>query len=288
MKKGIVQLVSGSAFPHGARFGVLAFRAPTKALGMMVDSSKGMTQLVLGLTPVADYRGKSDSLKEILDGMKVGGATPTGEGLKAAVQALRDPPDTPRRRIKKVVLVTDDKSNFGPRPDSVVDAALVRGAMVDVVAIEKAGDLRAFETLVRRSGGRMTVVNDAAGLAMALNPNIPYVGQPAENLLLVEAERVASVLKLTGKSDPSYKGLVAAAVAVRSRLQQKLQETVELEGQARADLDLALSGAASDPKWPTMSMREFADRVWSRGADLAKLQALEEAYRQAVTLLPAQ
>ncbi|MDG6954582.1 MAG: hypothetical protein JRN33_06345, partial [Nitrososphaerota archaeon] len=54
------------------------------------------------------------------------------------------------------------------------------------------------------------------------------------------------------------------------------------EGQARGDFDLVLSAATGDPKFPVMPMKEFADRVWSMGAELAKLQALEDAYRRAI------
>ena len=287
VKGVIIQLVSGHRFPFGARMGVMAFRAPTKAMGLMVDSKQGFTKMVLDFTPVSDLRNDLDRLKQALNDIEVGGATPTGEGLKAAVDLLQAPTDGSRRRIKKVILVTDDKSNFGPKPGAVLDAALVRKAIIDVVTIEKAADSKSFDALVSRSGGKLTVVNDANGLALALDPRIPYVDAFQSNPLLVEAERVAAVLKMTDKKDSSYNGLAAAGAAVRSRLEQKLQDTISLEGQARADLDLATSAASNDPKGPTMSMREFADRVWSRGAELSKLQELDDAYRRALGSLPA-
>ena len=287
VKKGIMQLVSGYRFPFGARIGVMAFRAPTKAMGLMVDSKQEFTQMVLDFVLVSGLRTDMDRLKQALDGIRVGGATPTGEGLKAAIGMLLQPDEKGHKRIKKVVVVTDDKSNFGPKPDAVLDASLIRKAIIDVVAIEKAADSKSFDALVSRSGGKLTVVTDANGLALALDPRIPYVDAFQSNPLLVEAERVAEVLKLTDKRDSSYKGLAAAGAAVRSRLAQKLQDVVSLEGQARADLDLALSAALNDPKWPLMSMREFSDRVWSKGAELSKLQALDDAYRKAIAALPA-
>lgn len=286
VKEGIQQVVKGFPFPYGSRVGVMGFRAPTKAMGMMIDSSKEMTQKVLPLTSVSELLDRADMLRDSLDSMNVGGATPTGEGLRAAVDILHEIPDGPRKRIKKVILVTDDKSNVGPKPDAILDQKLIRRTMIDVVAIEKANDRKVFETLTSRSGGRLTVVSNTTGLALALDPKIPYADPGAPNALLVEAERVASVLKDTAKSAPSFAGLAAAGSAVRARLEQKLQDTVSLEGQSRADYDLVLSAALNDPKFPTMSMREFADRVWSRGAELAKLQTLEDRYRRAMASLP--
>jgi hypothetical protein len=287
VKEGVQQAVKGFPFPHGSRVGVMGFRAPTKAMGMMIDSSKEMTQKVLPLTPVSELLARPDLLRDALDSMGVGGATPTGEGLRAAVDMLHEAPDGPLKRIKKVVLVTDDRSNVGPKPDAILDQKLIRRTMIDVVAIGRANDRKVFEALTSRSGGRLTIVSSAAAMAQALDPKIPYADPGAPNALLVEAERVASVLKATDRSAPSYAGLAAAGSAVRVRLEQRLQETVSLEGQARADFDLVLSAALNDPKWPVMSMREFADRVWSRGAELAKLQALEERYRLAMGSLPA-
>jgi Mg-chelatase subunit ChlD len=287
VKKGIQHVVSGPAFPHGSRVGVMAFRAPTKAMGMIVDSKQEMTQRVLPLTLISELHDNPVILRDALDTMKVGGATPTGEGLKAAVETVHDVPDDGHKRIKKVILVTDEKSNFGPKPESILDGKLVRRAIVDVVAIEKAGDRKAFEMLTSRSGGRLTVVNDAATLALALDPKIPYTQGRQGIPLIDEAERVLNTLKVTDREGPSYRGLVMAVAAVRTKTGQRLQETVALVGEARADLDLAVAAAVNDPKWPTMSMKEFADRVWSKGADLAKLQDLEDAYRKAIGLLSA-
>jgi hypothetical protein len=287
VKEGIQQVVKGFPFPYGSRVGVMGFRAPTKAMGMMIDSGKEMTQKVLPLTLVSDILARPDLLRDNLDTLNVGGATPTGEGLRAAVEMLHETQDGPRKRIKKVVLVTDDKSNVGPKPDAILDQKLIRMTMIDVVAIEKVSDRKVFEALVSRSGGKLTVVTSDTSLALALDPRIPYADPGAPNALLVEAERVAAVLKATDRKAPSYAGLAAAAGAVRERMEQKLQDTVSIEGQARADFDLALSAAMNDPKWPLMSMREFADRVWSRGAELAKLQTLEDRFRQAIRSLPA-
>ena len=184
------------------------------------------------------------------------------------------------------MLVTDDKSNFGPKPEAMFDAEMVRRAIVDVVAIQKAGDVKWFQTLASRSGGKLMVVEDAGGLSAALDPKIPYASELPVDPLIVEAGRIAEVLKMTAKGDSSHQGLSAAAGAVRRRLEQKLQETVALEGQARADLDQVVSAATRDPKYPVMSMKEFADRVWARGADVAKMQGYEGAFRRALKLLP--
>ena len=282
VKEGIQQTVKGFLFPFGCRVGVIGFRAPTKALGMMIDSGKEMTQRVLPLTSISELHARPELLRDSLDGMNVGGATPTGEGLRAAVDMLHEAPDGPRKRIKKLILVTDDRSNVGPKPEAMIDQKLGRRAIVDVVAIGKVSDRKVFEALATRSGGKLTVVSSAQSLTLALGPSIPYAEPQAQTPLMAEAERVAAILKETDRSAPSYAGLAAAAGAVRARLEQKLQETVSLEGQARGDFDLVLSAATGDPKFPVMPMKEFADRVWSMGAELAKLQALEDAYRRTI------
>ena len=287
VKKGILQVASVSQLPYGARVGVMAFRAPTKEMGMMVDSTQVTTQRLLPLTPIQDLRAKPDILRGALDAMKVGGATPTGEGLKAAVEMLHDSLAGAERRIKKAVLVTDDKSNFGPRPESVINAELVRRAIIDVVAVEKVRDREVFEALAARSGGRLRVVTDALGLRSARDPLIPDSEPGEPDPLVEEAQRVAKVLELTDRSAPSYRGLLTAAAAVRAKLEQKLRNATTLEGAAMADVDLVVNSAVNDPKWPRMSMKEFADRVWSNSADLAKLQALKDSYRRAIGLLPA-
>lgn len=287
VKEGIQLTVKGASLPFGSRVGVMGFRAPTKALGMMIDANQDIAQYLLPLTPVGSLLTNPALLRDSLDKLKVGGATPTGEGLKKAVEMLYSGPEETRKRIKKVILVTDEKSNAGPKPDAILDAKLVRRAIVDVVAIGPATDRKILEALATRTGGKFVQVGTAAELSVALNPRIPYSDPQPENALIVEGKRVAEVLKATDKSAASYAGLVAAAGAVKAKMEQRLQETVSLEGQTRGDVDLVISAATNDPKWPAMSMREFADRVWSRAADLARLQSLEESYRRAIAALPA-
>ncbi|MDE1854244.1 MAG: VWA domain-containing protein [Thaumarchaeota archaeon] len=287
VKQGIIQTVGSAKLPFGTRVGVMGFRAPTKAMGMMVDSSQEMVQEALPLTPVTDLSVNQALLRDSLDSLKVGGATPTGEGLRRAVDMLYATPDERSKRIKKVVMVTDAKSNVGPKPEQVLDAKLARRAMVDIIAIGTAVDTKAFQDFASRTGGKLTFVNDAAGIMAALDPRIPYAESPGPDPLLDEAGRVAAVLRATDKSAASYKGILAAAGAVRMKLEQKIQDVVSLEGQTRGDVDLVVSAATNDPKWPVMSMREYSDRVWSRAADLAKLEALEASYRRAVKSLPA-
>ena len=275
VKREIMQLVGASTLPYGARVGVICFRGPAKAKGRGIDPKQQVIQKVIGLTPLADLKADPGRYKALLDEMRVGGTSLVGEGLKAAVEMIHDQKSGGANRIKQVILVTDGKSSFGAKPKAMPDAKLTRRVIVDVVAIERGSD-KALEALAKRSGGRLTVVSDANDLIMALDPKVPYVVQEETSPLAFEADRVAKILSLTSESDPSYSGIVSAASAVRSRVERKLHETTTLEGEARADFDLALSAATSDPKFPTMSMREFADRVWARGADLARLEALKD------------
>lgn len=285
VKEGIVQVVRGAPLPYGARVGVMGFRAPTKALGMMLDSKQDIVQTVLPLSPVTELKKDLDGLGRKLDEIRVGGATPTGEAMKRAAQALRDVGEERRPRIRKLVVVTDEKSNVGPKPEEVLDASLVRAAMVDVVAIGSGTERKAFERIASRTGGRFTEVGTAAELWVALNPRIPYSDPAPPGPLIGEAERIAGVLKATDRKSASYEGVAAAAAAVLERAEAKLQDVVSVEGQARGDFDLVLAAAMNDPKWSSMSMREYADRVWSSGAELCKLQAAEEQYRACVRSL---
>ncbi|MDG7007209.1 MAG: VWA domain-containing protein [Nitrososphaerota archaeon] len=281
VKKAIAQVTTGPLLPYGARVGVMAFRAPTKTLGIIVDTKQAMIQEPLQLTPIQQLQGAPGRLAEALNSLKVGGGTPTGEGLRAAVEMLHRP-DNLGARIKLTTLVTDGKSNFGPSPESLLEAGLARKAIINLVAVEKASDKRAFETLAARSGGKFSVVGDVPTLVSALNPRIPYAGVGEPDPLIGEAERVSKVLKMTDRSSPSYGGLVLAAEAVRQRMDRRLRDFTALEGEAAAALDSAVKAALNDPKWPRMSMKEFADRVWSTGADLSKLQAQKDAFRRAM------
>ena len=282
VKAGIAQVVTGSALPFAARIGVMAFRAPTRALGMMLDSSKDIIQEVLPLTPVHELRADPGRLSVGLGAMTVGGATPTGEALKRGVEILHSGQDAARRRIKRLVLVTDEKSNVGPKPEAILDPALVRSAIVDVVAIGSGADRKTLGALASRTGGRFVQASSAPELAVALNPKIPYSDPPGPIPVIDEASRVFELLNSTDRKAASYQGVAAAARAVRAKLEQKLHETSSLVGQARGDLDLVVSAAMRDPKWPSMSMKEYSERVWSRGADLSKLQEVEDRYRRAL------
>lgn len=279
VKEGIIHVVNGSSLPFGSRVGVIGFRAPTKAMGMMVDSKQEMVQKVLALKPVAELTGPEGVLRGYLDGLAIGGATPTGEALRTAVEMVHEGSDG-QKRIKKVILVTDEKSNVGPKPEKIIDPKLTRRAIIDVVALGTAADRKAFEAIASRSGGKFMVAEDTSTLNRALDPRIPYMDAGAPDPVLAEAERIRSILKATDKGAASYRGLASAAEAVRLRLAQRLQDVISLEGQTRADVDVVVSAAVNDPKFATMSMREFADRVWSRAAELAKLQTTEAAYRK--------
>ena len=286
VKNAIVRLSTGPLLPYGSRVGVMAFRAPTKAFGMMVDTKQAMIQEPLQLTPVQELRVHPEILTRALDSMIVGGGTPIGDGLKAAAEMLHRFGE-PGTRIKLTRLVTVGKSNFGPRPESLLESGLARKTIVNLVAVEKASDKRAFETLAARTGGKFSLAGDVPGLVTALDPRIPYIDAGEPDPLIVEAERVSKVLRMTDKSSPSYKGLVLAVDAVREKLGRKLRDLVTLEAGAIADLNSVVKAAQSDPKWPRMSMKEFADRVWSTGADVSKFQAQKDALKRALDSLPA-
>jgi hypothetical protein len=194
-------------------------------------------------------------------------------------------PTEERKRIKKVIMVTDERSNAGLKPEKLLDGGLARRAIVDVVSIGKGVDKKTLGSIAARTGGKYTDVEDSIGLSTAMKPMIPYVGGQEPTSLLQEAERVSTALKQTDRSSVSYRGISEAAAAVRTKVELKLKELVVLEGESRAYADLVLSETTHDPKWPSMSMREFADRVWSSEAELEKLQALESRHRQALKAL---
>jgi Mg-chelatase subunit ChlD len=285
VKDGILRAVSPSVFPFGARVGVMAFRGQTRALGTMLDSSKDVAQELLSLTPVVNLWANPAILRDSLDALRVGGMTPTGEGLRRALEMIYPLPREQKERIKNVILVTDESSNAGRSPDGLLDAGAARRAMVDVVYLGKRRGRKSLESIARKTGGKYTEAEDPFELSAVLKPTIPYIGGHEPDPLLMEAERVSAVLKATEQSSVTHNGVSEAVADVRAKVEQKLRELVLLEGKARANADLVVSGTTHDAKWPTMSMREFADRVWSSVADLERLEALSERHRRALRSL---
>ena len=285
VKRAIVEAVRTIRFPFGSRVGVVGYRAVTKSGGLRLDMSQEMVQEVLPLTAVKDLVASPERLRDTLDQLKVGGATPTGEGIKGAIELLYTTPDEGRKRIKRLILVTDERSNAGPNPEKMLDSKLARRAIIDVIAIGSEADRRFFHLLASRTGGRFTLVNSASDLPRAFDPGIPYSDSGPSDPLLEEADRVSKVLAATDPSSSSFPGISNAARAVVERLTANLGKLIILENQSKVEFDLALSGATNDPKWPVMSMREYSDRIWSRAAEFLKLQALDVAYRAAIDSL---
>jgi hypothetical protein len=280
-KDAFVEVLGNVPFPFGARVGVLGFRAPTKARGMMLDRSQEFYQELIPLTSV-DVLRSDPRLRERLDGLRVGGATPTGEALEKVVQVLHSADQGPVKRIKKAVLVTDATANTGKDPKDVLKEGLSRQVIVDVVSIGNNTDRKTFEFLTRRTGGTFTQVMAPKELAAAFDPRIPYVEAPRLDLQLTEAERVSTALKGTNRGSASYPGIAKAAADVKASLERRLREIISLEGEARTEADVVVAAALRDEKASRMSMKEYSDRVWSACAELAKVEAQRARYERAL------
>jgi von Willebrand factor type A domain len=286
VKQAIVDVVQAGSIPPGCRLGVMAFRAPTKAKGLLLDSSQGKVQQVQSLTPVEDLRGNQAALASRLSWIQVGGATPTTDGLEGAFELLYAAKEDGPKRIKKIVLVTDEKSNVGPKPEVMLDANVVRRAMVDVVAIGRRTHNEAFQALTAKTGGRFTIVDDQSELREALDPRIPPIGEPKPEPILGEAMRILTILELTSQTSASYDGVFEAARAVRERLEKRLKQVSMVEEQTKGEFNIMVSQMGTGDAAFKTSMKSYADRVWPRASEILRLQATEAEIKQVIGHLP--
>ena len=174
VRKAIVDLLGGGVIPYGSRLGVFTFNAPTRAGGLLLMGGVEMWKSVVPFTMI--YGLTLDGVAEKLAAIQVAGATPTGLAIEEGLKQLYAADDGPLRRIKKLVMITDEKSNVGPRPERVVDDEAAGKAIIDVIAIGGKINREALEKLTAKTGGKLFVVESYEGLLGAIKPRMDVKG----------------------------------------------------------------------------------------------------------------
>lgn len=285
VKRGIAQAVLSGAFPFGSRVGVITFHAPTRAMGLLLAGGQEMVEQVLPLTRV-DELAKGDSLPASLSKVRVGGATPSGIAIAKGIELLhgQEPPGV--RRIKKLVLVTDERSNVGPRPEKVVDERVARQVIIDVVAIGGRTNERTLSELAVRTGGIFTAADTETELVEALRPGISVRELGRDAALIEEARKMAKELSArTDRNSLEFRRTLEAARAERAKVNKRLMELLIMKDASSREIAKLVEQVAGGPGGQKISMKEYAEKVWPRASELPQLERIAAELQQAMDSL---
>jgi hypothetical protein len=189
------------------------------------------------------------------------------------------------RRIKKLVMVTDERSNLGPKPERVVNDEVAVKAIIDVVAIGGKVNRETLEKVAKKTGGRFAVVEGADELREAMKPKIETRGLGVDAGLLEVATNAANGLeavKAAGTSSIDYHRALDAARQTRAKVNKRLMEVLMLKSQSQAEV-----GALASLVEKGLPMKEYAKRVWPRASELEQVEKVEKELRGAMEKLAA-
>ena len=275
-------LTSG-LLPFGSRIGVMTFQAPTKAAGMFLKGGTEMTKMVV---PIARIDAMTrDEIGSKLAAVQTGGATPSGLAIEEGLRQLYAVGDGPIRRIKKLVLITDEKSNVGPKPERVVGSGEAARAIIDVIAIGSKVNRDALEVVAARTGGKFMRADSAEELSEAMMPRIEVRGVGAYAEVLARVNRSELELengRRLGTGSKEYREALERARQVRLMASKRLTEVTMVKGQSDAELRMLVSHLDRE-----MPMQEYARRVWPTAADLDQAEKVEKDLSRAMDLLTA-
>jgi hypothetical protein len=279
----IANLLNGGELPYGSRLGVMTFQAPTRMGGMFLAGSKEMTKVVVPLTPIREMtRGWFEGR---LATIAVSGATPSGIAIEEGLKVLYAAQDGPVRRIKKLVMITDERSNVGPRPEKVVDDEVAARAIIDVIAIGGKVNRETLEKVAAKTGGKFMVVESAEELLAAMKPRIDVPGLGVDQGLLSDVKRAELELergRALGTGSMEYRQALEGARGVRARANKRLMEVMMLRAQADSDVRVLASQLEKG-----MPMVDYARRVWPRASELDQAEKVEKELRAAMERLAA-
>jgi hypothetical protein len=279
----IANLLNGGELPYGSRLGVMTFQAPTRMGGMFLAGAKEMTKVVVPLTPIREMtRGWFEGR---LATIAVSGATPSGIAIEEGLKLLYAAQDGPVRRIKKLVMITDERSNVGPRPEKVVDDEVAARAIIDVIAIGGKVNRETLEKVAAKTGGKFMVVESAEELLAAMKPRIDVPGLGVDQGLLSDVKRAELELergRALGTGSMEYRQALEGARGVRARANKRLMEVMMLRAQADSDVRVLASQLEKG-----MPMVDYARRVWPRASELDQAEKVEKELRAAMERLAA-
>ncbi|MDG7011241.1 MAG: VWA domain-containing protein [Nitrososphaerota archaeon] len=283
VRETIAGLLGGGELPFGSRLGVMTFQAPTRLGGMFLKGGEEMTRMVVPLTDLDDLT--KEGMKEKMDAIRVSGATPSGLAIEEGLRQLYAGNDGPVRRIKKVVMITDERSNVGPRPENVVGDEVAQKAIVDVIAIGGKINRETLEKVAARTGGKFMIVESAEELLAAMKPRIDVRGLGVDAGLLDDVGKAEQGLlagRALGEGSMQYRQALDRAREVRARANKRLMEVLMVRAQADADVKMLVSQLQKG-----MTMAEYARRVWPRAAELDQAEKVEKELRAAMERLAA-
>ncbi len=278
----ITDAIKGGAFPIGSRVGVITFSAATRAMGLMLSSGQEMTRLLVPLTDSKNLAEKPEVLGAQLGSIRVGGATPSGTAIEKGVEILQKG-EGAAKRIKKLILVTDERSNVGPRPEKVVDENLARLVILDIVGIGGRMNQEVLGQATMRTGGRFIEVSTEAELKEAMRPAIEIRGLKGDATLIDGAKKMAEAL--ASQRNPNtleFKQLLERARETRAKLNKRLVEILMLKTSANAQVK-ELAAKLADGKGITM--KEYAEKVWPSASELPQLEMIEAELRKTMEAL---
>ncbi|MDG6990955.1 MAG: VWA domain-containing protein [Nitrososphaerota archaeon] len=279
--KTIASLVDGGLLPFGSKLGVMTFQAPTRAGGIMLKGGGEMTKMAVPIAPIEAMT--KDSVTAKLSTVQVGGATPSGIAIEDGLKRLYAADDGPVKRIKKLVMITDEKSNVGPKPEKVVTDEVAVRAIIDVIAIGSKINRETLEKVAAKTGGKFMVVESAEELLQAMRPRIDVRGLGVDASLLDdvgEAEKGLREERALGTSSMEYRQALDVARQVRARANKRLMEVMMLRSQADADVKLLVSQLEKG-----MPMQDYARRVWPRASELDQAEKVEKELKSAMDRL---
>ena len=278
----ITEAIKAGAFPVGTRVGVITFSAATRAMGLLLSGEQDMTRLVVPLTNAEELTKNPEVLGVQLGAIHVGGATPTGTAIEKGVQILHGD-QSALKRIKRLILVTDERSNVGPKPEKVLDKNLAKLVIVDIVGIGGKMNREILEQAAQRTGGRFAQVSTETELKEALTPAIKISELKADAPLIDEARKVAA--ELASKHDTNtleFKQLLEHARETRAKLNKRLVEVLMLKSSSSSKVNEFASKLAEGPERKGISMKEYAEKVWPVASELPQLEATEANLRKAM------
>ena len=284
VKRGITQAVTSGAFPFGSRVGVVTFHAPTRALGLLLASGQEMVEQVLPLTAVEDL-AKGEMLQSALSKIQVSGATPSGIAISKGIELLGSDEPSGVKRIKKLVLVTDERSNVGPRPEKVVDERVARQVILDIVAVGGRTNERTLAELASRTGGRFVEADSEAELLEALRPGISVRKLGSDAALIEGAQKSADELSRRDRSSLDFRQTLERARQERAKLNKRLMELLISKDISSREIAKLVEQVSSGPDGQKISMKEYAERVWPRASELPQLEMVEAELRRAMDSL---
>ena len=281
VKDSLDSLLLSGAFPFGSRLGVATFQAPTRAGGLLVAGGAEMVKVVLPLTPTLGLT--RDLLKGRLDTIRVSGATPSGAAIEEGLRQLYGSADGRMKRIKKLTMITDERSNVGPRPEKVVSDEVATKAIIDVISIGGRINRETLEKVASKTGGKFASVEGADELLDAMNPKIEMMALAGDASLLEESAMASAALeagKKSGQSSPDYLRALEAVEKVRTKLEKRLREVMMLKSQTESEMNTLASQLDR-----SLPMRDYAKRIWPRASELEQLGKAENELRRSLEKL---